>query len=334
MSPAASARPCPPAAPPPDTSDAIGAWLDRLLRLTRLPPRQTAELRDELDAHLRDRARDLMLAGHDEPDAVHKAIAELGDLALLAHRYRDAHRIPKGRLMMNSILVTAVVSALGLSTVALRQTGQAPPAPVAPAQPAQGTALPPLLQRTLPDRLGRAMQLTGQLDRYVLTDNVQSERLDAVLPHFGNSSESRVYVYWSELEQLGAARDAVLDDMPLADQTVEKALGMISDTLGLDGVSRLDYRVENGLMEIATREFFDQREVELVSYDAADLLGADSPLYQSTESEALIQLVITLVEPDVWQANGGFATISAAGNRVFVNAPSRIHTRVAWLLAE
>lgn len=333
-------------AAPPQSSDAIGAWLDRLLRLTRLPPRPAAELRDELEGHLRERVRDLMLAGDDEPAAIHKAISELGDLALLAHRYRDAHRTPKGRLVMHTMLVTAVAAALGLSSLALRQSGRdAPPAPATAGQP----DAPPLLGDIplLRYSMGAGGSVRGSNASqsgegpYVVAQNVEDQPLGAVLQALGGSSESRVFVYWSDLNQWGIDREGELPDMPLAGQTVERALAMLSNVLNLDGAQRLDYRVENGLMEIATRGFFqqreldlDQRQLQLVSYDAAGLLAAESPLDRSDASETLIQLVTTLIEPDIWETNGGFASVSAAGNRLFVSAPPRIHSRVAWLLEE
>jgi LysM repeat protein len=174
----------------------------------------------------------------------------------------------------------------------------------------------------------------------VATD-VQDQPLEQVLMGFGESSETSVFVYWSDLNQRGIDRDAELPEMPLAGQTVERALRMLSNVLDLDGANRLDHRVESGLMEIATREFFalreldlDHRQRELVSYDAAGLLVAETPLARSEASATLIELVTTLIEPDMWECNGGIATISAAGNRLFVNAPRRVHDRVAWLLTE
>lgn len=336
-----------PTPPPPDMPDAIGAWLDRLLRLIRLPSPEAAEIREELDAHLRERVRDLMLAGHDEPDAIHKSISELGDLALLAQRYREANRSPKGRIIMHAALFSAVAAALGLSTLAFQQSGSQPEVPSTPhaaqIQLEEGLALSlepviasdgsidiiSVVSRIAP-RNGSAAGAGGHL----LTRDAEGEELGAILGSMGEAADARIYIYWNHLEQYGLDREAMIDAMPFAGQTLEKALSMLSDTLGLRGGSRLAFRLDSGLMEIATVEFFDRQELELVGYDVGFLLDAESSLAQSTASLTLIELVTTLVEPGVWETNNGSATISAVGNQMFINAPKRVHDRVAWLLGE
>lgn len=320
-----------PAPPRPDSADAIGAWLDRLVHLTRLPPRHAAEIRQELDAHLRERVRDLMLAGHEEPEAIHKSISELGDLALLAQRYREAHRTPKGRLIMHTMLVTAVAAALGISSFALQRSSQ--PLPSSPAGAAEPTERAttganaaeglPTLRYSFGERSVRG---------FLIAENSDGATLEGVLADLGDGADARVFVYWRPLESSGLSPEQEMRPVPVAGQTISKALAMISDTLGLEEGGGLDYRVENGLMEIATRDFFDRRELELVSYDASSLLDSASALDLSVESQTLIELVTTVIEPGLWQARGGFATIYAAGDHLFVNAPARIHERVSWLL--
>ena len=341
--------------PPADAPDQIGAWLDRLVRLTRLPPSEAAELRDELDAHLRERVRDLMLGGHDEPDAVHKSISELGDLAQLAQRYREASRTPRRRLFMNIAMIAVAGSALGLSTLALQQDQPETPATaleqgeyqlvpkavvtpegtgisleIVPRLAGDARSVPVLADVPIVGRLFDA----GAAAPVTLGQSADDHQLRDVLLMLAEPYDARVYTYWNDLEMMDLAVDTQVGFLPFEGQSVEKALAMLSDAYGLAGDDSLDHRVENGLMEIATRRFFDQREVTLVSYDASDLLMADSPLEQSDSSETLMALVMSLVEPDVWEANGGLASVNAAGNRLFINAPTRIHERVVWLLRE
>ncbi|MFG0259359.1 MAG: permease prefix domain 1-containing protein, partial [Phycisphaerales bacterium JB041] len=142
-----------------ETSDQIGSWLDRLVRLTRLPSAEASELREELDAHLRDRVRDLMLVGHDEPDAIHRSISELGDLAQLAQRYREASRTPRRRLFMNLAVIAVAGSALGLSTLAL-QSGQ-PESPSAALAPGEYHLVPRAV--TTPEGTGISLEIVPRL---------------------------------------------------------------------------------------------------------------------------------------------------------------------------
>ena len=75
----------------------VSAWLDVLVRLLRLPQLAQDEIRLELQGHLSERIRDLILAGHTEDQATRTAIGELGEATDLAHRYKNAHRFAKRR---------------------------------------------------------------------------------------------------------------------------------------------------------------------------------------------------------------------------------------------
>ncbi len=385
--------------PTPASTDAIGAWLDRLLRLTRLPAPEAAELRDELDAHLRERVRDLMLAGNDEPDAIHKSISELGDLALLAQRYREASRTPRRRLTMNIALIAAAGAALGLSTAALRQAQpDRQPEPAADTRPEDlpgGTSglfqlglipedVGPDGQGTyrlgaVPDRaLLRALALRGftsvsvddladgsyqlrlgpavvadpddgvpalggiPLLRYYSSQGVAPSRaipedidgapLAEVLAMLAESQDLRPYIHWRDLQ--GLPEDE-LTALPLAGQQLDRAFEMINDALELDAQVAIEYRADDGLLEVASREYFDRRERELVTYSVSDLVYADAPLQTTEESEVLVQLITEIVETDVWAQNGGeIGSIYCVGGKLFVNAPPRVHAQVAWLLTE
>ena len=77
-------------------------------------------------------------------------------------------------------------------------------------------------------------------------------------------------------------------------------------------------------MEIAIRRLFDQ----------CALLFATSSLEQRAESETLMRLNTTLIEPTEWEDHGGLSSILGAGDRLVVNAPARTHERVVWLLRE
>lgn len=377
-----------PTPPPPDTSDAIGAWLDRLLRLTRLPRTEAGELRDELDAHLRERCRDLMLAGYEEPEAIHKSISELGDLALLAQRYREASRTPKRRLTMQIAIIAAATTALGLSTLALRQS-QTQPDTQAGAAHAEGGNL---RLRLVPKEVGPDGQGTYELavtpegeaveglfhlglrplevdengngtyslgvepgdgggapilsdipllNRFVgaepapsaaIGQDVGEAPLAQVLDLLAGSQDLRPYIHWRDLQ---AEPDAVLADLPLEGQQLDRAFDMLNDALELDGEDSLTYRAEHGLFEVASRGYFDMRERELVTYDVGDLVTSDDSGQAAETPQALAELIWDMVEPEIWPEGGGtIGTIHTFGEKLFVNAPPRVHERIVWLLGQ
>ncbi len=384
--PAQPHAPAAPSPPRPDTPDAIGAWLDRLARLSRLPPAEAAELREELDAHLRERVRDLMLAGHDEPGAVHKSISELGDLALLAQRYREASRTPRRRLTMQIALVAATTTALGLSTIALRQAQPQTEAP----QPQNGEIRLQLIPKDVgPDGQGTyelavspdGVASDGVFSLGLVRDSVDESgqgtyRLELqpapgdgpeflsgipiisqifttaptpasasiqqdiegdaalmdVLQLVATSQELRPYIHWRDLQ---VEPQTTVTDLPLGGQPLDSAIDMLNDALDLDGGATLTYRVRDGLFEVASREYFDLRERELVTYEVGELVYADGPLQTTEESEVLTQLIQQIVEEQVWASNGGtVGSIYCVGGKLFVNAPPRVHEQVAWLLAQ
>jgi hypothetical protein len=105
--------------------DATEAWLDRVVSLLRLPAPEREAIRAELREHLRDRVRDLMLAGASETHATSQAISELGDAAALARRYQEAIEPSSRRSIMQIGIASAAAAAVVISGAALLQSGGA-----------------------------------------------------------------------------------------------------------------------------------------------------------------------------------------------------------------
>lgn len=103
--------------------DAASAWLDRVTAMLRVPASERDAIRAELNEHLRERIRDLMLAGASEHAATSQAISELGDAASLARRYQEAIEPSSRRSLMHVGLATAATAALVFSGAALVQNG-------------------------------------------------------------------------------------------------------------------------------------------------------------------------------------------------------------------
>lgn len=120
----------------PNRRDAADAWLDRVTAMLRVPMAEREAIRAELNEHLRERIRDLMLSGAGEGAATSQAIGELGDAAMLARRYQEAIEPSSRRSLMHVGIATAATAALVFSGAALFQGGATPPAP-----PSGGNAL-------------------------------------------------------------------------------------------------------------------------------------------------------------------------------------------------
>ena len=115
------------ASSPHPPTNSTKSWLDVLEKLLPMPEDERKNIRDELASHLRERVRDLTLAGVSESEAVRTAIAELGDAAQLAKSYSNVKSgwAPWARSNVMKIAATSVVVAgLAVGVFALRGSGQ------------------------------------------------------------------------------------------------------------------------------------------------------------------------------------------------------------------
>lgn len=116
--------------PPGDTPpprDAVGPWLNLLESMLKMPKGERDGVRDELESHLRERVRDLMLAGQSEAQAASQAIAELGDAASLARKYREATGHTRRRTIMHVAALAVAGTAVTLSGIAFFRPAACPP---------------------------------------------------------------------------------------------------------------------------------------------------------------------------------------------------------------
>lgn len=116
--------------------------------MLRVPASEREAIRTELNEHLRERIRDLMLSGAAEHAATSQAISELGDAAILARRYQEAIEPSSRRSLMHVGIATAATAALVFSGAALFQGNATPPTPASGTGPA---ATAPVAVGTLAD---------------------------------------------------------------------------------------------------------------------------------------------------------------------------------------
>lgn len=94
-------------------------WFGTFLKHLRWSEPEAQGVHEELDSHVLDRTRDLMLSGMPEDSAIQQALNELGDAAGLAHRYRLTRTLPFRRFMMNATIFLGTGAALALSILAV-----------------------------------------------------------------------------------------------------------------------------------------------------------------------------------------------------------------------
>ena len=287
-------------------TDSVSSWLDMLTRM--LPARQGAEVREELESHVRERVRDLVLAGTEEAAATRTAIAELGDAAAVAQRFREAARTPFRRLAMNLAVLGVAGAALITSVVAVRGTGP-------------GGAPAPSYQPGVVERVVNGAEPS------VPRIDATTDSLDVVLDKIGQSIKAQTVVRWPALGEAGVSAQ-----QSVTVHTGPGSLSGVFDALNA-AISAspdqrpVDFRLNDGVLEVAPPAWFDRRETTLVRYDLSPIEE------QGIATEEFIALVVQFVSPEDWKDNGGeMAECRVLGRYAFVKAPARIHAGVRWFL--
>lgn len=295
--------------PPMRDASHIEQWLNLVASLLPEELRESG-VREEIDSHLRERVRDLMLAGASEQAAIHQAVGEFGDAAILARRFGEVTHTHRRRRRMQSILTGLGVLAVAGTTwlVAGTTVFNAPPASVF--RSAEAPALPESFSGA---RIAIETPTT----------------LGAIFDAMRETADSRLVVRWNPLMNAGLDTETeithIVRELPL--DAMLRELREVLD--GFQG-NQLDWRFTDGLLEIATREFFDERERTLVRYDISSILN--SAIAGEDDIETLLT---TFASPEDWEANGGdLARLQFVSDHLFIEAPPRMHEKIEWLLNE
>lgn len=370
--------------------DPICHWLGLLQRMLKLPADIQSAVVVELESHLREHVRDLMLEGLNEDQAMRRAIADLGDAAGLAASLRSAHR-PHRRMLMHVALFAIAGSALGLSVFAIRGPAQSGPVaadtppessllartPVAPAGNSSGGQAGPAIA----PRAGAAAGAGGasnllapaaeSLDEAqlrltnLLASRAAAEATSAAYAraarryttHEGETFtpesiapiEGRVTVSLADVTLVEAAnaigksinkpfyfhatawgefKDKRVT-LELKDAGIDLTMRVLNDALSMHGGYALVARQLDGTIEVAPQMYFDKLERRLVSYNISALEDGDICM------DELLPTITELVEPDAWREHGGESAMGKVlGNRLLIEAPPRMHARIAWVLRQ
>lgn len=128
-------------------TDTISAWLLGFERVMVGTKDEKRETRAELESHLRDRARDLMLAGLNADEAARRAIDELGEAAEIAGSYRATRVETQRRKAMQVAAIGLAAGAAVVSVAAMFQGAGA--RPMVPEQKVSQTELLPMVRPTV-----------------------------------------------------------------------------------------------------------------------------------------------------------------------------------------
>lgn len=206
---------------------------------------------------------------------------------------------------------------------------------------AQQQVSPGSVQRTVP---------TAQFDGVALVDAIDFLR---------DLTGLNIHVNWKALESAGVGKDTVIN-LRMRDLKLRKILSLIlNDAAG--GSELLTFYVDGGVLEVTTQEEADKVMFTRV-YPVQDLLvevpdfagpninieqnsgsggsgssgsilqngsgnsdQEDAQLTRAERAQQLLDVITSTIRPDVWQVNGGTATIRFFNGNLIVTAPRSVH---------
>lgn len=286
----------------PSARDPIAEWLDVFTSLLALPPAERGRIRDELEDHLRMRVDDLLIVGMSEPEAVRKAVSELGETAELADRFKAARAHTPRRRLMHTTLFASAGLALTIGVLNL-MPGAQPPVGNTPA---------------VVDIQPEEERQNGYMDR-----DLPPGPLGEMLETLADAGNARLFVHWSALEPLGVTAETKVRGIPSKGLQHEKVRQLINSALGLQGLDELDVRFEGDLVEIGTVRYFDGQETIVVDYDMTLSSGHGRQRNQPQINASFNGVdIYSTIEPEIWQT--GMGAVSLNGTTLTVRAPERV----------
>jgi hypothetical protein len=193
-----------------------------------------------------------------------------------------------------------------------------------------------------PDRSGMAIfdsqpagdtkNETNLLDDRKADANFNDESLGNVLKFTAAAAAVDLVIHERDFAAFGISVEDLIN-LQLKNKSLSQILKHVSEQLE----HPMAWRVNDGVLEVATNETFDRREVVLASFDVQRVL--DLIWHETNDTDKSIgrleRLMIEYVEPDAWYVNGGdLATLQIVGGKMFVKAPSRFHEPIQWILGQ
>jgi hypothetical protein len=169
-------------------------------------------------------------------------------------------------------------------------------------------------------------------------------------------SGANIHVNWKALEEIGVGKDAQVN-VRLRTVSLRKILALVLSEAGSGGL--LTYYIDDNVIEVTTRELADQQlitriyPVDDLIMEVPDFVGPDFSINQTssaggggggqslfsgsnTENEktgmtraeraqSLIETIQSIIQPDIWNTNGGTAAIRFWNGSLIVTAPRSVH---------
>jgi hypothetical protein len=176
-----------------------------------------------------------------------------------------------------------------------------------------------------------------------ITLQVEDAEVEQVVDYFGNDLNLLLKVYWKTKNRDGCDKAKTVS-LHLRNQPAIVVLDRIARQMGTDD-SGATWQLRDGVVEIGLKEELAKKPFQrLVTYPIMDLLfvvndfsfldqnsGRTAP--ETTEQrqariDKLIEKITRLIEPDVWEQNGGPCTITNYKETVIVGAPNFVHRQI------
>lgn len=190
----------------------------------------------------------------------------------------------------------------------------------------------------------------------VLPDlNFAGISLSEALDFLRDVTGTNLHVNWRALEGVGVGRDTALN-LRMRNIPMRTVLKLVLSEAGSGDL--LAYYVDGDVIEVTTREIADRDlvtriyPVDDLIMDVPDFVGPDMSLQGSTaggqgsgnifggtindqqqqnsmtraeRAQALIDMIQAIIQPDIWQENGGTAAIRFFNGSLIVTAPRSVH---------
>lgn len=213
---------------------------------------------------------------------------------------------------------------------------------------------PPEAKRS-PEQTAATQSLRNGVPEIRLADATLGEAIELLR----DASGANIHVNWPALEALNITREMPIN-MRLRSVSLRSVLKLL---LADVGGGLLTFYVDDGIIEITTRELADQQLITRV-YPVEDLIleipnFTDAPDFQIQSSsggrgasgsgsifsgslgeetatgrteaergEELVQVIMETVDPEVWRENGGTASIRFFRGKLIITAPRSVHETI------
>ncbi len=186
----------------------------------------------------------------------------------------------------------------------------------------------------------------------------QSVPLGDVLDYLRDAAGVNLYINWPALELAGVSRNQPIT-LNLRSVSVGKLLDLTLAQCAAPGSAPLAWYVSDGVVHVTTAELADREMITRI-YSVHDLIadvpdfqaptlslssnasssggsgnnifsgsGTDAPgsqqMTREQRGEKLVATIVAVVRPEIWQANGGSASIRFYNGQLIITAPRSIH---------